>query len=129
MTSHRIAMWSSGSRVPVGALDAQRREVLADAGQRPLVQEAGQVVGGVGQQLAAADADEQVEIFAARGSLAGRLRGVGEIDMREAERRSRRRAVRRGGSGDRLLGACPSRTASIAYSDPRRASISSDAVT
>src|SRR5581483_11183886 len=45
----------------LGALDAERGQVRAQARERPLVQEAGQVVRGVRQQLAAADADKNVE--------------------------------------------------------------------
>ena len=40
------------------ALDAELRKVFAQARQRTLVQEAGEIVGGVGQQFAASDADE-----------------------------------------------------------------------
>ena len=42
----------------------KRRQILAQPRQRPLVQEAGEIIGAVGQQLAAADADEQIEEFA-----------------------------------------------------------------
>jgi hypothetical protein len=49
---------------PGRARDAQALEVGAQLGQRALMQEAGQVVGGEGQQLAAAQADEEVVILA-----------------------------------------------------------------
>src|SRR3546814_5923490 len=50
----------------VGAGDAQARHVVAQPRQRLLVQEPGQIVGGVGQQLALADADEEVEVLPPR---------------------------------------------------------------
>ena len=51
-------------RHAVGARNADARQILAQARQRPLVQEAGEIIGGVGQQLAAPDADEEIEEFA-----------------------------------------------------------------
>ena len=68
-----------------GALDAEPRKVLAHAGERALVQKARQVVRGVGQEFAPADADEQVEIFP-RGRIRIELcGGLGEVDMGEPE--------------------------------------------
>ena len=40
------------------------REIVAQPRERPLVQKAGQIVGRIGQQLAAAEPDEEIEIFA-----------------------------------------------------------------
>ena len=48
----------------LGALDAERAEIVAQPRQRPLVQEAGEIIGAVGQQFAAAEPDEEVEVFA-----------------------------------------------------------------
>ena len=50
--------------IVLGPLDAERGEILAQARQRTLVEKAGQIVGRVGQQFAAPEADEQIEIFA-----------------------------------------------------------------
>ena len=72
--------------IAFGALDAERAEVLAQPRQRPLVQEAGEVVRAVGQQLAAAEPDEQIEVFALdalRRRIGARL---GQGRMREPER-------------------------------------------
>ena len=69
-------------------------KILAQPRQRALVQEAGDVIGAVRHQFAAADADEQIEEFAldlAGVGIAGR---VGEADMGDAERR--RIAAQRG---------------------------------
>ena len=46
------------------AFDAERGEILTQPRQRPLVQEAGDIIGAVGHQFAAADADEEIEEFA-----------------------------------------------------------------
>ena len=61
-------------RIVRDVLDLKRSEIGAQARQRPLVEKAGQVVGGIGQELAAAETDEQVEIFALdfRGDRTGR---------------------------------------------------------
>ncbi len=74
-------------RLTGNALDAELGQVGAQARERPLVQEPGEIVGAVGQKLAAPEADEEVEILAldARGiGPAGRLgeRGVGQSDRR-----------------------------------------------
>ena len=53
-----------GLRLAFGALDAEPREILAQPRQRPLVQEAGEIVRAVGQQLAAPEPDEEIEILA-----------------------------------------------------------------
>jgi hypothetical protein len=46
---------------PLRPLQPEAGEVAPQIGQRPLVQEAGPVIGGVGQELAPADADEERE--------------------------------------------------------------------
>jgi len=43
------------------ALDAEPRKVGAQPRERPLMQEAGEVIGAVGQKLAASHADEEIE--------------------------------------------------------------------
>ena len=68
-----------------GALDPERIEILAHPRQRALVQKTGQVIGGIGQQFAAAEPDEQIEEFLADGAIIRRRRGHREFDMRDAE--------------------------------------------
>ena len=62
-------------------------EIVAQPRQRPLMQEAGEIVGTVGHQLAAADADEQIEKFALDPRRVGAVGRFRETDMRHAERR------------------------------------------
>ena len=50
-----------GLALRLDALDAEPGEALAHPGERALVQEAGEVVGAVGQELAPRDADEEIE--------------------------------------------------------------------
>ena len=57
-----------------GALDSEPIEVFTDARQRALVQEAGEVIGGIGKQVAAAEPDEQVEEFLADAAIVRRRR-------------------------------------------------------
>ena len=79
--------------IALGALDAEAGEILAQPRQRALVQEAGEIVGAVGHQFAAADADEQIEEFALDRVGVGAGGRFGEADMRDAERRRDRRAA------------------------------------
>ena len=51
------------------------------------MQEAGEIVGAVRHQLAAADADEQIEEFALDAVCVGIAGRVGESDMGDAQRR------------------------------------------
>jgi hypothetical protein len=74
-------------RIVLRALDAERSEIAAQPRQRPLVQEAGQVVGGIRQDLAAPDSDEQVEIFALDRRCGDILCGFGERGVGAPERR------------------------------------------
>ncbi len=67
------------------ALDAEGGEVLADAGERALVEEAGEIVGSVGQKLAAADADEQREELALDRLRRGRGGRPAQIGAMTAE--------------------------------------------
>src|SRR5258705_10129274 len=67
------------------ALDAECVQIFADARQRALVKKAGQIIGGIWKQLAAAEPDEQIEEFLADGAVIGRGRSRSEFDMRHAE--------------------------------------------
>ena len=49
------------------------------------MQEAGQVIGGVGQHIAATEPDEQIEEFLADGAIIRRCCGRREFDMRHAK--------------------------------------------
>ena len=69
------------------ALDAQTSEVGAQPRQRPLMQKAGQVIRPVRQQLAAADADKEIEIFARDRDGIFRRSRCGQRLMRKTERR------------------------------------------
>ena len=53
-----------GFEIVLGALDAECDEVIAETGKRAFIEKAGQIVGGIGQQLATPETDEQIEIFA-----------------------------------------------------------------
>ena len=86
MISHRIAAWSSGSDWPGCPLDAEALQVAAQARQRPLVEKAGQIVGGVGEKLAPPQADEQVEVLAPDPLRVRPRRRLAERRMRHAER-------------------------------------------
>jgi hypothetical protein len=64
---------------PRRALDAQFVQVLTQPRKRALVQEPGKIVGAVGQQLAAADPDKEIEklaldLFRFRGRVGGGFR-------------------------------------------------------
>ena len=52
-----------------GALDPERTQILAHPRQRTLVKKAGQIVGGIGKQFAAAEADEEIEELLADGAV------------------------------------------------------------
>ena len=60
-------------------------QIFAHPRQRALVKEAGQIVGGIGQQFAAAEPDEEIEEFLADGAIIGRRCRRREFDMRHAE--------------------------------------------
>ena len=59
------------------------REIVAQPRQRPLVQEAGEIVGAVGQQLAAAEPDEEIEVLALDALDSASRGGLAERRMRE----------------------------------------------
>ncbi len=68
------------------SLYAERGQIFPHLGERALMQETGKIVGGIGQQLAAADADEKAEELVShllRCSAAGR---DAEPDMGHAQR-------------------------------------------
>ena len=71
----------------VRARDAEARQVLAQTSERPLVQEAGEIVGRVGQKLAASDADEKVEVFTLEVRSVRIFCGFGQFAVGSAERR------------------------------------------
>ena len=74
-------------RLPRGAraLDSELIQIFAHPRQRSLVKKSGQIVGGIGQQFAAAEADEQIEEFLADGAIICCRGSGGEFDMRHAE--------------------------------------------
>src|SRR5215208_1076145 len=68
-----------------GALDPEPAQILAHPRQWALVKKTGQIVGGIGQKFAAAEADEEIEELLADGAIVDRRSGGGEFDMRHAE--------------------------------------------
>jgi hypothetical protein len=58
----------------------------AQARERTLVQEAGEIIGCVRQELPAPETDEKIEIFALEALDIGALRRLCERDMRQSER-------------------------------------------
>jgi hypothetical protein len=76
-----------GFVLTLGALDAERGQILAQSRQRALVQEAGDVLGAVGHQFAAADANEQIEKFALDFAGVSAASSISQREMSEAERR------------------------------------------
>src|SRR5262249_42070028 len=75
-----------GLVVALGALDPEPTQVLAQACEWALVEKAREIVGAVRQELAAADADEEVEELALGALDRGGGRGLGERRMGHAER-------------------------------------------
>src|SRR5690348_5553347 len=74
-----------GFRLAVDALDLEALQVLAQPRQGTLVEKSGQIKGRIGQELAAPDADEQIEEFALeRRGIAVACR-FGESGMRLSE--------------------------------------------
>ena len=114
-----------GLGIAFGALDAERREIVAQPRQRALVQEAGEIVGPIGQQLAAAEPDEEIEIFALDALDLGFARGLGQRRMRDAKRRRIAAQTAPGRFSSFASGARASSVASSAYSCARAAAISS----
>ena len=72
--------------IALDAFNTDHREIIPQACERTLVQEAGEIVRGVGQKLAAPEPDEEIEILALDAREIRSRRGFGESDMRDAER-------------------------------------------
>src|SRR5262249_47719055 len=72
--------------IAVGAHDVEVCQIGAQPGQRPLIQEPGQIVRAVWHQFAAADADEQLEEFPLDLLGLGAARRLRERGTREPER-------------------------------------------
>src|SRR6266852_1188155 len=66
--------------------DAELLQIRAQPRQRPLVQKTGEIVGPIGQKLAAPDADEEIEIFALDALDLAAAGGVRERGMRRSDR-------------------------------------------
>ncbi len=75
-----------GLGLPCSLLDAQTFEIAAQPRQRALVQEPRQIIGTVGQQLAATEADEEIEVLPADALGICPGSGFAERRMRHAER-------------------------------------------
>lgn len=71
-----------GFRMPLGASNTKRFEISAQARKRPLVQEAGQIIRTVRQQLAAPEPDKKIEELSP---------GVGRVSLRCGSRERRMR--------------------------------------
>ena len=102
-------------------------EIRAQPRQRALVQEAGEIVRGVGQQFAAAEPDEQVEDIRAR--RARRWFRLRPARARHARHRAASASPRKPArlSSSFASGARPSSVASSAYSCARATATSSGA--
>ena len=102
------------------------REIRAQPRQRTLVQEAGEIVRAVGQQLAAPEADEEIEDTRARRARRwSRLAASRERGMRDAERARVAAQACRGARAARRPARAPAAPTSSAYSCARAASTSS----
>ncbi len=75
-----------GLRLAGGPFDSELAEIRAQPRERPLVQEAGEIIRSVGQQFAAPETDEEIEIFALDALDIGALRRLRECGMRQSER-------------------------------------------
>lgn len=71
----------TGLVVLLGPHDAYFSEIAAQPCQRPLVQKAGEIVGAIRQQLAAAESDKEVEIFPLKMFGICRLRRLSQCGM------------------------------------------------
>src|SRR5262249_4347635 len=70
-----------------GARNAEPAQILTQARQRPFVQEAGNVIRGVRQKLAAADSNEEAEVFTLHVGGVRACGGFSEVTMRGSGRR------------------------------------------
>src|ERR1700731_4344324 len=73
-------------RLPLGALDPKPAQICAQPRQGALVQETAQVIGAIRKQLAAAEPDEEIEIFPLDPLKAGAARRLGKRRVRQSER-------------------------------------------
>src|ERR1700738_2963476 len=73
-------------RLPLGALDPKPAQICAEPRQGALVQETAQVIGAIRKQLAAAEPDEEIEIFPLDPLKAGAARRLGKRGVRQPER-------------------------------------------
>ena len=76
-----------GFHLSFGAFNAARAEILAHSHRRPLVAKAGEIVRGVGKQLAALDSYEEVEKLALDLLRRSRYRRLRQSHVRAAKRR------------------------------------------
>ena len=70
-----------------GPLDADALQICAQTSERSFVEKAGEVIGCLGQQLAAADADEEIEELPLDLLSIGARRRCPKLCVRKAERR------------------------------------------
>src|ERR1700738_2594049 len=70
-------------RLPLGALDPKPAQICAQPRQGALVQETAQVIGAIRKQLAAAEPDEEIEIFPLDPLKAGAARRLGKRGARQ----------------------------------------------
>ena len=75
-----------GLDIAFAARDRELVEILAQPLQRPFVEKAGEIVGAVGQELAAAEPDEQIEVLALDLVGIGQQRGFRQRRVSDAER-------------------------------------------
>jgi hypothetical protein len=80
----RVVFWFT---LLLDTFDAERLQILAEPRKRTLVEKAGQIIRTVGQELAAADADEEIEKLARDLFGARPARGLRQCGMRNTERR------------------------------------------
>src|SRR4029077_14407725 len=70
-----------------GARDVEAAQILTQARQRPFVQEASDIIRRVRQELAATDANEEIEEFALHVGRACAFGSFGQFTMRGSEPR------------------------------------------
>src|SRR5262249_40325914 len=68
------------------AFEPELAQMRAQARERTLVQEAGEIIRSVGQKFPAPETDEKIEIFALEALDIGALRRLCERDVRQSER-------------------------------------------
>src|SRR6516165_3969628 len=75
-----------GLRLARRAFEPELAQMRAQARERTLVQEAGEIIRSVGQKFPAPETDEKIEIFAREALDIGALRRFCERDVRQSER-------------------------------------------